>query len=246
MKSAPASRGEFRFHRAMFILTGATLVGAIALQGLYRLRETPRTIKHIALAQRLPATLPGWIVVDDPLGPSEASSQSALRTLNLDDYVLRRYQRGATWFSVYSAYWSPGKMPTRLVASHTPDRCWTENGMRCVEMKFRQPYSVANKQLLPAEYRAFLTATGEQKTYVVYWHLVDGQLYDYGERFNAIPHPWLWWKDTVAQAVYGSREQLFLRVTSNLPIEELLRDGDFRAVLSTVADWGLVARPRSG
>jgi hypothetical protein len=35
---------------------------------------------------------------------------------------------------------------------------------------------------------------------------VEGKLYNYGDRFNAVPHPWLWWKDTLAQAAYGSHE----------------------------------------
>ena len=58
---------------------------------------------------------------------------------------------------------------------------------------------------------------------------------------NAIPVPWLWWKDTLAQAAYGSREQLFVRIASNLPIGELWKNADFQAVMEKVAGMGLWA-----
>jgi hypothetical protein len=184
-------------------------------------------------------------------------SGAALKTLNLDDYVFRLYRNGGRTFTVYAAYWAPGKMPTRLVASHTPDRCWTENGMRCVDLRFKQTYEVKGRPLLPAEYRVFVPggaapagdgrdSTSEhpsqrttRRTYVVYWHTVEGKLYDYGERFNAIPHPWLWWKDVVAQAAYGSREQLFVRVAMEIPMEELWLDPGVQELLKSVANLGL-------
>ena len=63
----------------------------------------------------------------------------------------------------------------------------------------------------------------------------------YGDRFNAIPSPWLWWKDTLAQAADGSREQLFVRIVSDLPIGELWGDRDFQEVMGSVAGMGLFA-----
>jgi hypothetical protein len=183
-----------------------------------------------------------WRVADEALGPTEGVSKEVLKTLNLDDYVYRRYSRGAQWFTVYAAYWGPGKMPTRLVASHTPDRCWTENGMRCVGMKFKVPYRLQGRSLLPAEYRTFVTGDQAKPLHVAYWHLVEGKVYDYGDRFNAIPDPWRWWKDTVAQAVHGSREQLFVRIVSETPIAELMQDDGFQTVMARVADAGLWER----
>ena len=180
-------------------------------------------------------TLAGWKVHDEPLGPSEAISASALKTLNLDEYVYRAYTKGSTRFAIYAAYWAPGRMPTRQVASHTPDRCWTENGMRCLDMKFKLPVTVGDRALLPAEWRVF-AAPGGEVTHVMYWHLVDGELYDYGDRFSAIPHPWLWWKDTVAQVLEGSREQHFVRITSNIPFDQLRRDAGFETALGQLGE----------
>ena len=248
-------------------------MAGVVLQFAYSLREEPAAQPRLRLAELIARQVPDWTVVDEPIGMTEATSEAALKTLNLDDFVYRRYQRGGRSFTVYAAYWAAGKMPTRLVASHTPDRCWTENGMRCVDLKFKQTYAVQGKPLLPADWRVFVSGQdggrspsagsgqgaedGDRRaekrserqaewesgprTYVVYWHLVEGKLYDYGERFNAIPDPWRWWKDTVEQAAYGSREQLFVRIASETPLEQLWSDPGVQAVLDSVAKLGLYA-----
>lgn len=281
------------------------LAGAIGFQFFYSLREVPQPRARPRIADVVPRSVAGWAGAEEALGATEAVNAATLKILNLDDYVYRRFQRGAVFFTVYAAYWAPGRMPTRLVASHTPDRCWTENGMRCVDLRFKERYSVAGKPLLPAEYRVFTAGGGgeearggrdqetkgqrDQQTrgpenhetkrprdlagradglgvsgplsvvsgplsqvrgpssgasnriHVIYWHTVEGKLYDYGERFNAVPSPWLWWKDTLAQAACGSREQLFVRIASETPFEQLWREPGFQSVMESVASLGLWA-----
>jgi hypothetical protein len=217
----------------------AVIAVAVGLQFGFRFRDVPQSGSQTRLTSVVTPSLSGWGVSDEPLGQTEAGSEAALKTLNLDDYVYRRYQRGAVSFTIYAAHWAPGRMPTRLVASHTPDRCWTENGMRCIDMRFRERYRLAGKPLLPAEARTFTQPTGGEKMYVAYWHTVDGRIYDYGARFNAVPDPWRWWKDAMAQAAYGSREQLFVRIASATPLEVLWRDAGFQSVLASVAALGL-------
>jgi hypothetical protein len=54
-------------------------------------------------------------------------------------------------------------------------------------------------------------------------------------------HPWLWWKDPLAQAACGSREQFFVRIASATPLDQLDQlwgDPDFQAVMARVADSG--------
>lgn len=217
----------------------ALLAVAFAFQFVYSLREVPQPKPRERLATLIPSSTGSWIARDESLGATETLNETVLKILNLDDFVYRRFAQGARSFTVYAAYWAPGKMPTRLVASHTPDRCWTENGMRCVDMRFRVPLALGSRPLLPAECRSFVAAAGEKPTHVAYWHTVEGRLYDYGARFNAVPSPWLWWKDTLTQAAYGSREQLFVRIASETPLEDLWRDGGFQEVMTRVADLGL-------
>ena len=90
-----------------------------------------------------------------------------------------------------------------------------------------------------AEWRLFEPPDGGNPTYVLYWHLVEGRIYDYGERFNAVPDPMRWWKDAVQQVFLGSREQMFIRLTSNGPSERLTNDPGVVDVLRSLERLGL-------
>ncbi len=220
----------------------AVLVAAAALQSLAVFRETPKS-RGAHLAEHVPSSLPGWRVRNLPLGETEAVRNAVVKTLNYDEVAYREYARGGVVFGVYVAYWGAGKMPTRLVASHTPDRCWTENGWTCQEMRFRQTIEVDGKALPPVEWRRFLAPGSTAPTYVFYWHLVDGQVLDQGGRFNAVPHPLHWWKDAVQQAVRGSREQYFIRITANVPFEKIAADPGFAEVLRGLQRLTAAAAP---
>jgi Protein of unknown function (DUF3485) len=235
----PAKRGKRAWS---LIVAGVALVTAVALQGINFLREAPKS-RSPHLSQSVPLELPGWSGRDVPLGANEFLSNEVEKVLNYDDVLYREYGRGGENFGVYVAYWGAGKMPTRLVASHTPDRCWTENGWRCLQMKFKTAENIEGVKLQPAEWRVFEPPRGGAPTYVLYWHLVEGQTYDYGDRFNNVPDPVLWWKDAVQQALLGSREQYFIRLTSSAPLEDLWTDPGFKEVIQGLGRLGLVAKP---
>ena len=182
------------------------LLAAVSVQAVDVFRQVPKP-RASHLAQTVPASTLGWTGRDLPLGANEFASKAAEKTLNYDDVVYREFRRDGGYFTAYAAYWGAGKMPTQLVASHTPDRCWTENGWRCLDMKFRQSFVLDGRALQPAEWRLFEPADGGKPIYVLFWHLVEGRVYDYGERFNSIPDPIRWCKDAVQQAILGSREQ---------------------------------------
>lgn len=230
------------WRRWSLILPVAVLLAAVALQGISVFHEVPKP-KGPHVGALVPSSLAGWRVKNVPLGPTEFMTGQVEKTLNFDEAVSREYSRPGAVFCVYVAYWGAGKMPTRLVASHTPDRCWTENGWTCQEMRFRQPFSVDGAALQPAEWRRFLPPSGGAVTYVLYWHLVEGRVYDQGGRFNAVPDPLAWWKDAVQQALLGSREQYFIRITSNVPLETLWGDSGFAEVLRGLQALGLAAQP---
>ena len=224
------------------VLPALVLVVAVAMQGVHFFRETPKP-RDPHLDRAVPLILPGgWTGTEMPLGTNEFISNEVEKVLNYDAVLNREFSRGGETFGVYVAYWGAGKMPTRLVASHTPDRCWTENGWRCLAMKFKQPEIFEGAVLQPAEWRLFEPPLGGSPTYVLYWHLVEGHVYDYGNRFNNVPSPLLWWKDAVQQAVLGSREQYFIRLTSNEPLENLWSDPGFTEVLRGLEQLGLVVK----
>jgi hypothetical protein len=230
------------WRRCSLVLPSLVLMTAVAMQSAHFFQETPKP-HDPHLARVIPLTIPGgWTGADVPLGANEFMSNEVEKVLNYDAVLNREFSRGGETFGVYVAYWGAGKMPTRLVASHTPDRCWTENGWRCLAMKFKQSEIFEGAVLQPAEWRIFEPPLGGSPTYVLYWHLVEGHAYDYGDRFNNVPSPILWWKDAVQQAVLGSREQYFIRLTSNEPLENLWDDPGFAEVLRGLGQLGLVVK----
>ena len=230
--------------RWSLVLPAFVLLAAVTVQGVDVFREVPKP-RALHLAQTIPASVPGWSGRDLPLGANEFTSKTAEKILNYDEVVYREFRRGDLFFTAYAAYWSAGKMPTRFVADHTPDRCWTENGWHCLAMKFKQVMLLDQGPLQPAEWRLFEPPNGGKPTYVLYWHLVEGRIYDYGERFNSIPDPFRWCKDAVQQALLGSREQYFIRVASSEPPEKLWSDPGFIEVMRGLRGLGLAEERRS-
>ncbi|MDD3179529.1 MAG: exosortase-associated EpsI family protein [Opitutaceae bacterium] len=224
------------------------LIAGFALQSLsIRNIETgdrATAAKPIELRLVLPAELPGWRARDELLGPNEFLQDAVAKNLNYDDYVYRVFESGGRHFGVYVAYWSPGRMPVNKVASHTPDRCWTENGWQCVQARSQSNLSLASGLALRAgQVREFLSPQGDRE-YVIYWHLVGNRLYDYGERLNARPSAVKWWRDTVRYALSGSEAQYFIRLTSNRPFAELAGDPGWEELVCALAKLGLAMEPQ--
>ena len=74
---------------------------------------------------------------------------------------------------------------------------------------------------------------------MLFWHLVGDELYDYGARFNASPHPMKWVRDSLAYAVKGSQKQYFIRITSDTPLNDFLADGELTELWRALAGLGL-------
>ena len=192
------------------------------------------------LYQFVPEELAGWEARDLELGPNEFLAERSERILKFNEFIYREFTRGNVTFSVYIAYWAPGRMPVREVSTHTPDRCWTENGWFCTDMIFRKELDVAGDPLQPAEWRIFQDPQGND-VHVLFWHLIEGEIYDFGSRFNAIPSPRLWVKDVFRQAFIGSPEQYFIRLTANQPWEDIWYEQGVVEVLRGIRALGVKA-----
>ncbi len=226
------------------------LGGSIAFQ-LLRVRDlsagdvsTARAVGF--LKGKIPETLSGWQAREEPLGANEVVKGQVEAILNYDDYVFRVFTRGTTHIGVYVAYWRRDRMPVSRVASHTPDRCWTENGWTCESMKFNEVWSIAGQNLQPTQRRVFISPTSIREN-VAFWHLVNGKAFDFGERFTLFTHPGKWMRDTVSYAALGSEEQYFVRLTSDRPFEEFKGDPGWETLLKALAKLGLTeGTPASG
>lgn len=196
------------------------------------------------LAQALPGPVDRWQVRDEPLGHNEVVKAGVEGVLRFDDYVFRRYAKGNQWFSVYVAHWQPGKMPTRLLAEHTPDRCWVENGWICDVRENQRPLVLQGRPLWPGEFRTFRAPgkSGEAHQ-VLFWLLVDGAPYDYRQHGNLFSHAVRWWSGAVEEfARRRPPEQYFIRLATTTPFETLWREPGFQAVMEAVAGLGLYRR----
>lgn len=218
----------------LILLMGAALI--------FRPRPLVVPGKGVHLVQLIPAEVGGWQSKELRVGETEADMGAVEKTLRFDDVFYREYRSTRGTVTVYAAYWGPGKMPTQLVASHTPDRCWSSAGWVCQEIAHRAPLVAGPVELRPGEWRLFRAPTGGLM-YVQYWHVVGRDLYDYGERFNRVPSAWRWWRDVALQSLRAPPEQYFVRVASDRPFKELAGDIGWAELLSGISRLGLTATP---
>jgi len=188
------------------------------------------------LGSSIPLTLQNWSSRDLPLGANELARSAAKEILQYDDFIYREFTRGSRRFSVYIAHWLPGKMPTRLVSIHTPDRCWTENGWLCADQKFNFEFDA---KLPPAQWRIFTPPNDITKEFVMFWLFVAGKPYDFGHRMNVVPNPFIWWENVVREAVAQNPEQVFVRLSANCDFDELKGDPGFQEILRALGKLGL-------
>lgn len=223
--------------KIFLVIAVGWLFSGLALQFFNPFRPSPADPRDPHLAAMIPSRLPGWTVTEKELGPTESVAEASVRILQFDDFVYRHYSRGTQFFEVYVAYWGPNKMPLQKVASHTPDRCWTQVGWKVADMQSELPLSAEQAPLKPAQWRIF--DLGNLRQHVIYWHVVGDDLYDYGDRFNASPHPVKWLRDAFRWNFQGAEEQYFIRINGNIPIAVLLEDPGFRATLESLRPLGL-------
>jgi hypothetical protein len=201
-----------------------------------------RAIHH--LAPRFPAQIPGWECRNEKLGPTEFTQEEAQNTLNFDDYIFRSYARPGQSFTLYVAYWRPGRMPVQRVAEHTPDICWTGAGWKQEESKRAEVLRAGPITLRRAQWRKMSFPGDHRVQYVAFWHLVGGHLHVQSLYLNSIPSPLAYWREAMYYAFGGRREQYCVRLAASVPFSELEADPGYQEILRALARLGL-AEPRS-
>lgn len=217
------------------VLAGLTVLSAVLLQVAAGLKSVPEGSLDAPLEDKIPASLSGWAVRDLDLGPTESVTERSFQLLNLDDFVHREYRRGDRVFTVYVAYWKPGKMPVRLVNQHTPDRCWTEAGWVCTDREWNVERVAGTTALQPGQWGVF--ELGEAKNFTYFWHIVGGEAHWYGgERLNTKSSLTSVVEDFKKFGLNVHREQFFVRITSPEPMDSLWEQDGFQTVMATLAE----------
>ena len=216
------------------------MVLALAAGIQFRQQRNPLLGKGRHLTYVLPVNPPGWTGRNVALGTTEAEHGAVEKILQFDDVYFREFATAKGTVALYVAYWSPGRIPTQLVASHTPDRCWVESGWKNERAKHAYTLTYGNKSLRPGEWRTFLAPDG-QRLNVLFWHLVGTEIHDDGEGLTKVPPVWRWWRAAAWQIFQSPPEQYFIRLTSNRPFEELAGDPGWEELLGALAKLGLSA-----
>ena len=159
--------------------------------------------------------IPGWKVEYLPIADTPEMMAKVNEALNYDDASYAIYTRGTQRISFYIAYWAPGKMAHRLVATHTPDVCWVAAGWKKKEARSGVLFSVAGGDRLPSAEERLMTL-GEREEHVVFWHFLDGQSMSYGT--TGLP-PWhATITDLFSKKLKQRPEQWFVRISGNQPV----------------------------
>ena len=223
----------------MAVTTVFTL-GVVA-QWMARFEMGAPQLDKIALGMRLPSAVEGWSVAAQPIADTPEMKRAVGEQLNYDDAVFLSYLQGPWRFAVYAAYWRPGRMPRREVASHTPDVCWLLSGWLSAEQDFDYVLKIDGQLLRPAQRRVF-TMGAQPPQHVLFWHLADGDLVTYrGGRGVG------WWATATDVFQYGvglKPEQLFLRISSDTPFGQLEQLDGFRRVVRSLLPLGLIAETK--
>jgi hypothetical protein len=131
-------------------------------------------------------------------------------------------------------------MDTRLVCTHTPDRCWVYNGWNCLSYENRKPIAVDGVPgILPVQSRVF--SVNGQKITALFWLMVNGQLYNYGEGIYTRPRFSEFIADFFNTMLRGRPEHYFVRISSNLPENRLLAEPLMHDVMAALAPTGVIA-----
>lgn len=216
-KPAPKAPRSSRAARWAMLAAGVVLLGALVLMVVGSRPPPERTFKgQVKDLLPKPEEIPEWTVEYLPIADTPEMKKAVSEMLNYDDAVFATYTRGQERVSVYIAYWTPGKMPHRLVAGHTPDVCWTLSGWKTLEARsgVRLPDGRGGR-LLPVEERS-MSRDGKVE-HVAFWHLLDGYPMSYGT--GGLP-PWhATFTDLFSKRLNQRPEQFFIRLSGNAPLE---------------------------
>jgi hypothetical protein len=194
------------------------------------------------LSKLLPAQLENGTVRDEPIAASDEMKKAVGELLNFNDGLFRIYQLPDARVSVYVAWWEAGRMSPRLVATHTPDVCWPGNGWT------RDQTAEGGLGSLSEELRTKGFAQGECRVfsmqnkpeYVVFWHKVGDEMLSYGTGFAP---PWWAWIDEMWRGGLNLRnEQLFVRISSDKPLEKIWGKPEIEPLRKALLDLGLRAK----
>jgi hypothetical protein len=213
-------------------LVGGILAAGVGLVLYGELRPLPPGTFTGKVADLLPLAdeVPGWDVREEPIADTPETKEAVNELLNYTDAAFVSYSRGAERISIYVAYWEPGRMSSRLIASHTPDVCWVGAGWERLEAKMAQRLTGPEGiNIAEAELRRMRQRTSEE--WVLFWHFSGKERVSYG----AAAPPWSAILTDLARGFDQRGEQFFVRISTPHATERLAGASPLQAFLVKAA-----------
>lgn len=199
--------------------------------------HTPR----ITLGDGSPKSVPGVATIDLPIGETEAVDVRARTLLGFDDFVHRKYSGDGKAFSIYVAFWKPGKRSPSHIGAHVPDRCWPMVGMHYLSGE--NFYAKTNVDgVVPGHWRRYRRPDGSNVE-VVFWHIVGGRtrLYRGGSSASAASRL----AAVIGEFFSRPEEQVFIREVSDGTMADLMTWNVYSDVMRAASSIGLFGSKRS-
>lgn len=222
-----------RFFHPFLWITVATAVACGALQ-FVSFPLPPAIERNAPLPHYFPLQMSGWHAEDKPLAETEAVAEEVERILQYDEYVYRSYKKQGREFSLYVCYWKPGKMPSREIAFHIPDKCWPTAGWVRTGATHDFKFESSPVTLGPGQLRTFTQKGAVQ--HVLYWHIFSGRILVYNR--DGSPGDLTIFTDLLKLGLKLKGEQYFIRLSSPEPLESLIGDDGFQQILELIAPLG--------
>ncbi|MDX2187237.1 MAG: exosortase-associated EpsI family protein [Opitutaceae bacterium] len=217
----------------LLVASATATVAAFAIQFLPE-QTGSKVTRNVPLRALFPTSAFGWQGRDLPLAQTESAVDQAEKILRFDEFIFRSYQKQGLEFSVYVAFWSPGRIAAREVAFHIPDKCWVAAGWKRQSATYDHPVAIGGHTLAPAQLRQFSAAGSVQN--VLYWHIFNGNAIIYNR--DGSPSDLSMLTDLARHGLNLKGEQYFIRVSSSTSFEELFKDEGFVQVMELIAELG--------
>jgi hypothetical protein len=233
--------------RALLGLAGTIVVVLVGLNLYVNLKPAPKAMIDQPLTQLLPKAPPGWMAQDESIADTPEELEKVEGVLHYDDAAYRIYGDGHAEVAVYIAHWLPGKFSPAKVGAHSPDTCWVHNGWDMLERNQGVERPLAGGVLKPMETGVF--EKDGQRVHVIFWHLVGGTPMQYDlvgwtngivGRIQRLP---TLWDDFSKFGLDQRKEQLVIRLSSNISFEDLWSDPGFGQFMDNLCrSFGLYSK----
>ncbi len=200
----------------------SVLLASVAATAIFALKNAgiPETGFHYA------PILEGWQVKELPIGPNEFLEEITEEILGFSYCRNFRFRRRSECFEVFLSFWEKGSVSEREVAGHTPEICYTRQGLN-----LDRKSEISNRTIDIPMWLLEFSHRGEALS-LVYFHLADDRVVKHGR--SGSPEFGSYLKRFLSGELNFKKRQLLVRLTfpcSSLPAESVRNHPDMERLL---------------